>query len=184
MKKKKLFKLYALGKIEIIKISSFLDVQFIVLLSTAVLHLPDFSATPVPVRIKGPLSENGIGRVEVFYHGYWGTVCDYRWDIKDARVVCRQLGYLDAVRPLQRSEVPTGSGQIWLAYVACSGKEQNITSCSHHPWGIHSCSHEEDAGVECSTMGQYIRQILQNISLNEIYVHKECRHMLFFQLYK
>ncbi|XP_028407351.1 deleted in malignant brain tumors 1 protein-like isoform X2 [Dendronephthya gigantea] len=111
----------------------------------------DFTDTPVLLRLQGPSSTNGVGRVEVFYHGYWGTICDYTWDMRDAMVVCRQLGYQDVARTLQREEVPSGSGQVWLARLACTGKEQNITNCSHSGWGVDPCSHREDAGVICST---------------------------------
>ncbi|XP_028408846.1 uncharacterized protein LOC114531439 [Dendronephthya gigantea] len=102
------------------------------------------------IRLKGLSISNGTGRVEVFHKGQWGTVCDDRWEINDARVACRQLGYPDALRALQGKDVPSGAGQIMLDEVGCTGSEQNLGSCFHRGWGISNCGHSEDAGVQCS----------------------------------
>ena len=115
--------------------------------------------TAISLRLQGPLSGNGTGRVEVFYNGEWGTICDDGWDVDDARVVCRQLGYIHAVRALQGSEISDGSGPIWLDDVVCTGSEENLTSCSHNGWRNQNCGHSEDAGVECSSRGNIIIRI-------------------------
>ena len=107
------------------------------------------------IRIQGPSILQGIGRVEIFYNGSWGSICDKDWDIKDARVVCRELGHLNAVKALQGGQVPSGYGKIWLEGVGCSGKEQNLGSCSPQKWGVHDCNHSKDAGVECTSTGEF-----------------------------
>ena len=119
-----------------------------------------FLVVAATLRLQGPLSANGTGRIEVFHDGQWGSICDDGWDINDASVACRQLGYLDAIKPLRGFDVPKASGRIWLVKVACAGKEHNITSCSHSDWGDNKCSHFEDAGVECKREGKPNENIL------------------------
>ena len=91
------------------------------------------------------------GRVEICFNNVWGTVCDDSWDINDARVVCRQLGFVDAVRSTRSASFGVGSGPIYLDNVVCTGNESRLQNCSHNGVGSHNCNHFEDAGVECSS---------------------------------
>ena len=88
--------------------------------------------------------------MEVYHEGVWGTVCHDGWDLADAQVVCKELGYDHASAVKRRAFYGQGSGQIWLNYVNCVGTEKSIIYCSHRGWGSHYCHHGEDAGVKCN----------------------------------
>ena len=88
------------------------------------------------------------GRLEIFLHGRWGTVCDDYWGMPDARVACRQLGFHGVISPLVRFS--RGTGPILVDAVACGGTESRLASCRHAGVGRHNCGHSEDVGLVCA----------------------------------
>ena len=90
------------------------------------------------------------GRLEVYYSGQWGTVCDEYFDTDGAAVVCRQLGFNpDGALVVVRAGYGQGTGNIWLDWIFCSGTEENITSCGLDDWGSTACDHSKDVGIIC-----------------------------------
>ncbi|MDE0669548.1 MAG: SwmB domain-containing protein, partial [bacterium] len=121
-----------------------------------------------------------VGRLEVGYHGVWGTVCDDRMAEADnlaAAAACRLLGYaggeltgnrnsaaFNRVRaqspgtyypgkPLAADIVP-----IWLDDLRCHAGSTHWTGdtpsrldqCNHAGIGLHNCKRPEDVWLACS----------------------------------
>ena len=89
--------------------------------------------------------------MEVFYRGAWGTVCHDGWDLPDAEVVCRELGFPGAVTAYRGAYFGRGTGPIWLDDVECRGYESRLNHCVHKGVGTANCHHVEDAGVVCQS---------------------------------
>ena len=105
---------------------------------------------PGTVRLSGGDDELS-GRVEIYWNGIWGTVCDDFWTLPDARVVCHQLGYRDARRATRNAVHGVGIGIIWLDNIFCTGNETELQDCPSNGFGNHNCVHNEDAGVVCTS---------------------------------
>ena len=101
-------------------------------------------------------NHSSSGRVEIRYSGTWGTICDHSWDIQDARVVCRQLGFDGALSAPRDASFGQGNGPIWLDDMNCVGMEISISDCHHSGWGDHNCGHYDDAGVICRPAGRVV----------------------------
>lgn len=100
--------------------------------------------------------QNGLrksqGRVEVFYQGKWGTVCQQNFDQKAASVLCRTLGYSGQYAAV-RQKVYFGEGysrsKVWLGNITCNGNETSLFNCQMNPFGKSGCYHSQDVGIDC-----------------------------------
>lgn len=73
----------------------------------------------IQVRLAGQKRKHNEGRVEVYYEGQWGTVCDDDFSIHAAHVVCRQVGYVEAKSWAASSSYGPGEGKRPCCGAAC-----------------------------------------------------------------
>ena len=96
------------------------------------------------------------GTLEVYHNGEWGRVCDDYWDLNDVQVVCRELGFGNAIATRHTRRSFSGQGHskvIWLDNLECVGTEWTIGNCLHKGWNVSSCYNwwNVNVGVKCAT---------------------------------
>lgn len=85
--------------------------------SNAATPSPTPSPAPQPqtaglkVRLAGYPRKHNEGRVELFYKGEWGTICDDDFSISNANVLCRQLGFVSATGWTHSAKYGKGQGK-------------------------------------------------------------------------
>ncbi|KAL0880639.1 hypothetical protein ABMA27_001864 [Loxostege sticticalis] len=115
---------------------------------------PGYIEPIVPIRLLGGRTPHE-GRLQVRIDEKWGTVCNYRWNIINAAVVCNQLGLV--LNPndwfLEPNEIPTAgmTEDTILSNVECTEFDTDITKCKAETREHfeNSCDHENDVGIRC-----------------------------------
>ena len=95
-----------------------------------------YSYTEYVVQLRGG-SNKSEGRVEVNLQcAGCGTACDDYFDIANANVICKFLGFSGATAAYGNAH--------------CAESEATPFHCPHSGFGIYNCQHDEDAGVQCT----------------------------------
>ena len=102
-------------------------------------------------------SSENKGNVEgLGTNGVWGGICDDSFDINDAHVICRMLGYESALDARMNYSVfpPKANyfGDLWIFNdLECSlgTNVSSIFDCYHNEEWEGVCSTDQIAGVKC-----------------------------------
>ncbi|NWQ69929.1 C163A protein, partial [Neopipo cinnamomea] len=89
---------------------------------------PSMPAGSRRVRLAGSAGRCA-GRVEVYASGTWSTVCQERWDLQAAAVVCREVGCGTALEAPGSARFGPDTGTLWPYVVDCAGTEESLWEC-------------------------------------------------------
>ncbi|CAH1776673.1 unnamed protein product, partial [Owenia fusiformis] len=115
------------------------------------------------VQLHGDRASEGQGRVMIYREKNWQRICNYGWDINDAKVVCRQLGYDPDGTETQlyksnRKKDRKNSIDKWgyvptrrygVHSVMCNGNESFIEQCKMTWQETQKCKEQQDAIAIC-----------------------------------
>eukprot|EP00057_Strongylocentrotus_purpuratus_P018677 XP_011673151.1 PREDICTED: scavenger receptor cysteine-rich domain superfamily protein-like [Strongylocentrotus purpuratus] len=88
------------------------------------------------------------GRLEIYHNAVWGFICRTNWEMSEAKVACRQLGYDHVLQA--RLSTDYISRPVHLDNIQCEGDEERLVDCEHDPWGDVNCTASYGVGISCS----------------------------------
>ena len=100
--------------------------------------------------------DDAEGYIQIF-SGQWVPICNGDFDINDAAVACRQLGYNYSTAAVTDGRFPRDhvnpSGLSWSVSFDCLGWEQRLYDCPRR-YAYGCTSQQEFVGVVCSQTGR------------------------------
>ena len=104
--------------------------------------------------VDGPIQYEG--RIEIQHQtAGWATICDDLWNVRDARVECRMLGFSGG----ETAGFLWWSVPIGLDNVQCNGTELHLLLCESSDWGDTDCWHWQDVSVRCGKYCGYQKKV-------------------------
>ena len=118
------------------------------------------------MRLGGIGSTESEGYVEALgTDGQWAGICDNSFDIFDAHVICKMLGFSTAIEALTNSTAddlygtaPSGSN-FTLNNLDCSGSESSVFDCPLTGEVSENCEATKIAGVRCACVSYFILKL-------------------------
>lgn len=102
----------------------------------------------------GAVSNNG--RLTMRYFGTQGTVCANNFDVQDAHVVCRMMGYSQAVIVYKQQH--SDNMYIFSLRMDCNGRETSIQQCGYRLYDINACRRNNIVWIVCKPTGTHMLQ--------------------------
>lgn len=84
-------------------------------------------------------------------------ICDDDWNLLNAHIACKQLGFIGAMSFTKESKFGLTSANFRMDNVQCDGTEEKLVDCEYQR--NHDCSEGEAAGVVCDTRTKDVEEI-------------------------